>query len=83
MRERLPSTLPVFSSSRDINTMPPPKKAKKNSGAAETVNWTDDEVELLLGVVCSYSFQKDYDELEWESAKRKYEDIRRKSIRIR
>ena len=44
-----------------------------------TVSWTDDEVELLLGVVCSYSSQKDY---EWESAKSKCED-RRKSIRIR
>ena len=67
MRERLPSTLPVGSSSTDINNMPPSKKAKKDSNAAETVSWTDDEVELLLGVVRSYSLQKDYKGLEWES----------------
>ena len=83
MRERLPSTLNVCSSSTDINNMPPPQKAKNNSDAAETVSWTDDEVELLLGVVRSYSSQKDYQGLEWESVISKYEDIRRKSIRIR
>ena len=40
--------------------MLPPKKAKNDSDAAETVSWTDDEVELLLGVVRSYSSQNDY-----------------------
>ena len=83
MRERLPNTMPVCSSSTDINNMPPPKKVKKDSDAAGTVSWTDDEVELLVGVVRSYSSQKDYQVLEWESAKRKYEDIRRKGIWIR
>ena len=60
-----------------------PKKAKRDSDAAETVSWTDDEVELLLGAARLYSFQKDYEGLEWESVKSKYEDIRRKSIQIR
>ena len=83
MQEQLPSTLPVCSSSTDINDMPPPKKAKKDSDAAEIVSWTDDEVELLLGVVRSYSSQKDYEELEWEIVKSKYEDISRKSIQNR
>ena len=63
--------------------MPPPKKAKKNSDAAETVSWTDDEVELLLRVVRSDSSEQDDEGLEWESAKSKYEDIRRKSVGIR
>ena len=81
MQERLPSTLPVCSSSTDINDVPPPKKAKKDSDAAEIVSWTDDEVELLL--VRSYSSQKDYEELEWEIVKSKYEDISRKSIQNR
>ena len=59
------------------------KRPKLDSGAAGTVSWTDDEVELLLGVVRSYSFQKEYEGLECESVKSKYEDIRRKSIQIR
>ena len=40
--------------------MPPQKKTKKDSDATETVSLTDDEKELLLGVVRSYSSQKDY-----------------------
>ena len=51
MRERLTSTLRVCSSSTDINNIPP---EKKDLGAAETVSWTDDEVELLLVVVRSF-----------------------------
>ena len=53
-----------------------PKKAHRESENSEVLNWTDNEVELLLGVVRSYSSQKDFDGLEWESVKSKYEDIR-------
>ena len=41
------------------------------------MSWTDDEVGLLLGVVLSYNSQKDYEGLERESVKNKYEDIRK------
>ena len=33
-------------------------------------------MQLLLGVVLSYSSLKDYEGLEWESVKSKYEDVR-------
>ena len=39
--------------------MPPKKKARVDPDAAEAnLSWTDDEVELLLGVVRAYSSQK-------------------------
>ena len=38
-----------------VKKMPPRKKARVDSDATEAnLNWTDDEVELLLGVVCAY-----------------------------
>ena len=44
--------------------MPPRKSSRTDSDATENVSWIDDEVELLLGVVRSYSSQKDYEGLE-------------------
>ena len=45
--------------------MPPKKKARVDPDGTETnLSWTDDEVELLLGVVRAYSSQKDYEGLE-------------------
>ena len=42
------------------------KKAKTDFNSTQNnVNWTDNEVELLLGVVLFYSSQKDYEGLEW------------------
>ena len=35
------------------------KRPRTDSDATGNVDWTDDEVELPLGVVRSYSFQKD------------------------
>lgn len=55
--------------------MPPKKKSRTDQDATENVCWTNDEVELLLGQVSSYSPQKYYEELEWESVKSKYEGI--------
>ena len=40
------------------------------------------EVELLLGVVRAYSSQKNYEGLEWESVKSKYEDIRKDFVTL-
>ena len=53
--------------------MPPEKKVRKID--EENFMWTDDEVKLLLKVVRSYSVQKVYEGLQWESVKSKYEDI--------
>ena len=47
-----------------------PKKAETDSNSTESANWTDDEVELLLGVVRSYFSQKNHEGLEWESTRR-------------
>ena len=55
---------------------PKPRKACRESENSEALNWTDNEVELLLGVVRSYSSLKDFVGLEWESVKSKCEDIR-------
>lgn len=63
--------------------MPPKNKARVNPDATEeNLTWTDDEVELLLAVVRAYSSQKDYEGLEWESVKSKYEDIRKDFVTL-
>jgi hypothetical protein len=64
--------------------MPPKKKSKlgEESQGSENLTWTDEEVELLLGVVRSYASQKDFDGIEWESVKNKYEDIRQQFIDV-
>ena len=46
------------------------------------LSWTDDEVEVLLGVVHAYSSQKDYEGLVWESVKSKHEDIRKDFVTL-
>ena len=57
-------------SSFDKVKMAPKKKARVDTDSTEAnLSWTDDEVELLLGVVRAYSSQKDYEGLEWESVK--------------
>ena len=63
--------------------MPLKKKARVNPDAAEeNLSWTDDEIELLLVVVCAYSSQKDYKGLEWECVKSKYEVIRKDFVTL-
>ena len=37
--------------------------------------WTDDEVELLLGVINDYKTEKAGEAIDWESVKNKYADI--------
>ena len=58
------------------------KRPRTDSDATGNVDWTDDEVELPLGVVRSYSFQKDQEGLEWEIVKNQYEDIRKEFISL-
>ena len=49
-------TSQVFVASFDKNKMPPRKEARVDQGASDAnLSWTDDEVELLLGVVRAYS----------------------------
>ena len=63
--------------------MAPKKKARVDPDSTEAnLSWTDDEVELLLGVVRAYSSQKDYEGLEWVSVKSKYEDIRKDFVTL-
>ena len=63
--EWLPSS--VLFLSFDKVKMPLKKKARVDPDATEAnLSWTDDKVELLLGVVRAYSSQKDYEGLEWE-----------------
>ena len=66
-----------------VKKMPPKKKARVDSDVTEAnLNWTDDEVELLLGVVRAYSSQMDYEGLEWESVKSRYKDIRKDFVTL-
>ena len=70
-------------SSFDKVKMTPKKKARVNPDATkENLRWIDDEVELLLVVVRAYSSQKDYEVLEWESVKSKYENIRKECVTL-
>jgi hypothetical protein len=65
--------------------MQPKKKSKlgeEESQGSENLTWTDEEVELLLGDVRTYASQKDFDGIEWESVKNKYEDIRQQFIDV-
>ena len=58
--------------------MPPKKKIKGNSGvenANPPFSWTDDELELLLGVIQHYKSDKEGEGYDWESVKTKYPDI--------
>ena len=72
-----------FISSFDKVKMAPKAKARVDPDSTEgNLSWTDDEVELLLGVVRAYSSQKDYEGLEWESVKSKYEDIRKDFVTL-
>ena len=58
-------TVTILLSAETWRKMPPEKKsAKPDSNSTESVNWTDNEVELLLGIVRSYFSQKDYECLD-------------------
>ena len=63
--------------------MPPKKKVRVDPNATEAnLSWIDNKVELLLGVVCAYSSQKEGLEWETESVKSKYEDARRDFVTL-
>ena len=66
--------------------MPPKKKAKINPAEekehSNNLVWSDDEIELLLGVVQAFDSEKAFDGVEWESVKSKYEDIRKEFVSL-
>ena len=49
-------------------------ESEKNAGNVNFV-WTDDEVELLLGVIIHFKAEKEAEGYDWESVKTKYESI--------
>ena len=66
--------------------MPPKKKAKINPAEekehSNNLVWSDDEIELLLGVVQVFASEKAFHGVEWESVKSKYEDIRKEFVSL-
>ena len=52
-----------------------PKKAKSIEERDKTFSWTDDELSLLLKVVIDYKAYQASNGKDWETVKRKYEDI--------
>ena len=52
-----------------------PAESEKNAGNVNFV-WTDDEVELLLGVIIHFKAEKEAEGYDWESVKTKYESIK-------
>ena len=50
-----------------------PKKAKEVGDKA--FSWTDDELSLLLKVIIDYKAYQASNGKDWETVKRKYEDI--------
>ena len=48
------------------------QEGKRKNGKASDFNWTDDEIQLLLEV------ESDYEGVNWESKRTKYEQIKSK-----
>ena len=66
--------------------MPPKKKAKteptQEKDHSSNLVWSDDEIELLLGAVQAFASEKEFEGVEWESVKSKYEDIRKELVTL-
>ena len=54
------------------------QKGKKKNGKASDFNWTDDEIQLLLEVCFDFKAESDYEGVNWESKRMKYEQIKSK-----
>lgn len=69
-----------------LQIMPPKKKAKteptQEREHSSNLVWSDDEIELLLGVVQAFASEKEFEGVEWESVKSKYEDIRKEFVTL-
>ena len=66
--------------------MPPKKKAKteptQEKEHLSNLVWSDDEIELLLGVVQAFASEKEFEGAELESVKSKHEDIRKEFVTL-
>ena len=54
------------------------QEGKKKNGKASDFNWTDDEIQLLLEVCFDFKAESDYEGVNWESKRTKYEQIKSK-----
>ena len=52
-----------------------PKKAKSIEEGDKNFKWTDDELSLFLKVIIDYKAYQASNGKDWETVKRKYEDI--------
>ena len=77
-------SIPCRHSKIRLQIMPPKKKAKtqpqQEKEQSSNLVWSDDEIELLLGVVQAFTSEKEFQGVEWESVKSKYEDIRKEFV---
>ena len=53
-----------------------PKKAKSIEEGDKAFSWTDDELSLLLKVILDYKAYRASNGKDWETVKRKYEDMK-------
>ena len=49
------------------------QEGKKKNGKASDFKWTDDEIQLLLEVYFDFKGESDYEAVNWESKRTKYE----------
>ena len=54
------------------------QESKKKNGKASDLNWTDDKIQLLLEVCFDFKVESDYEGVNWESKRTKYEQIKSK-----
>ena len=54
------------------------QEGKKKNGKGSDFNWTDDEIQLLLEVCFDFKAESDYEGVNWESKRTKYEQIKSK-----
>ena len=52
------------------------QEGKKKNGKAFDFNWTGDEIQLVLGVCFDFKAESDYEGVNWESKRTKYEQIK-------
>ena len=52
------------------------QEGKKKNGKASDFNWTGDEIQLVLEVCFDFKAESDYEGVNWESKRTKYEQIK-------
>ena len=54
------------------------QEGNKKNGKASDFNWKDDEIRLLFEVCFDFKAESDYEGVNWESKRTKYEQIKSK-----